>query len=70
MADTGHPMHVPATKAEVAFLAADVTLALRAVHLCLLAMKSGDIELVDEKISDLSKHTDEVWNVFKNITGR
>ncbi|WP_230280237.1 hypothetical protein [Croceicoccus sp. Ery15] len=59
----------PATKADVAFVAADAALALRSLQGAMLALRLNDKEAIDHQLADLEKHTNELWKRFKELTG-
>lgn len=58
----------PARNADVAFVAADTVLALRAIQIALMAVRSGNTEEVDKQIEILSTRADELWKRFEGLT--
>jgi hypothetical protein len=59
---------VPATKWDVARVAAEATLAIREIVSCVLMAKMGKDDELKDRIEDLSKRADEMWALFSEMT--
>jgi hypothetical protein len=63
------PWDEPATKWDVAMVAAQTSLAIHEIISTILTIQRGDQKATDEKVKDLAARADEIWTVYKKLCG-
>jgi hypothetical protein len=58
---------VPATKWDVARVAAESSLSLRQMISALLVVQLGHSDELIDKVEELSKRADEMWRIFREL---
>jgi hypothetical protein len=62
-------MNLPATKGDIAFVAAHASLAVRILSSAILAASSGDRAECAEQLREAGKQADELYATFKSLIG-
>lgn len=61
---------MPATRWEVAVLAAETTLALKSAMTALYSLEQGDAQDFRRYVTELNDRAENIWSVYKRLSGQ